>query len=70
MTVLRDGERVGYVTSAGWSYTLGCGVALAYVRRDLAVPGARLEVTALGERRPATVAREPPYDPEDARLIA
>jgi dimethylglycine dehydrogenase len=67
-SVLRDGERVGYVTSAGWSYTLGCGMALAYVRSDLAAPGTRLEVMALGERRAATVVREPPYDPENARL--
>jgi dimethylglycine dehydrogenase len=67
-SVRRDGERVGYVTSAGWSYTLGCGVALAYVRWDLATPGTRLEAVVLGQRRPATVSREPPYDPENARL--
>ena len=57
------------MTSAGWSYTLGCGVALAYVRADLAAPGTRL-----GEMRwapsPATVVREPPYDPDNARLRA
>ena len=69
-SVVRDGERIGYVTSAGWSYTLGCGVALAYVRSDLAAPGTRLGVMALGERRPATVVREPPYDPDNARLRA
>ena len=45
-------------------------IALAYVRTDLSAPGTQLEVEILGERRPAVVAREPLYDPDNLRLRA
>ena len=69
-SVFAGGERVGIVTSGGWSYTLGKSVALAYVRADLSVPGARVGVDVFGERRAAMVATEPLYDPTNARLRA
>ena len=65
--VYRDAETVGLVTSGGYGYRLGHSLALAYVRADLAVAGTALEVEILGERRPAVVAREPPYDPQNLR---
>ncbi|HKX10591.1 MAG TPA: aminomethyltransferase family protein, partial [Stellaceae bacterium] len=61
---------VGLATSGGWSPTLDRSVALAYVRADLAAPGTRLEVEIFGERRAATVGREPLYDPQNLRLRA
>jgi len=60
--------RVGIVTSGGWSYTLSRSVALAYVRADRAQEGVRLTVDVFGEPRAAVVAREPLYDPTNARL--
>ena len=68
--VMLDGRNVGLVTSGGWSFTLNKSIALAYVRSDLATPGTRLDIEILGERRAATVGREPLYDPENARLRA
>ena len=65
--LLRD-ENVGLVTSGGWSFTLNKSVALAYVRSDLATPGTKLEIEVFGERRAATVGREPLYDADNARL--
>jgi dimethylglycine dehydrogenase len=67
-SVWQNGARVGLVTSGGFGHALGRSIALAYVRSDLAQPNTRLEVEVLGERRAATVAREPIYDPENARL--
>jgi dimethylglycine dehydrogenase len=67
-SVWQNGARVGLVTSGGFGHALGRSIALAYVRSDLAQPDTRLEVEVLGERRTATVAREPIYDPENARL--
>ena len=64
------GERVGLATSGFWSFTLGRSVALAYVRADLSEPGSRVEVELFGRQAPATVGREPLYDPENARLRA
>jgi dimethylglycine dehydrogenase len=66
--VFRGNERVGLVTSGGYGYRLNRSIALAYVQAELAVPGTRLEVEVLGERRPAVVGREPLYDPENSRL--
>jgi dimethylglycine dehydrogenase len=68
--VMLRGESVGLVTSGGWSFTLNKSVGLAYVRSDLATPGTKLEIEIFGERRIATVGREPLYDPENARLRA
>ena len=58
------GERVGLATSGFWSFTLEQSVALAYLRADLAAPGSKVEVEIFGRRVPATVGREPLYDPE------
>ena len=69
VSIVYDGAtQVGLVTSGGYGYRLRQSIALAYVRTDLAVPGTVLEVEILGERRRAVVAREPLYDPENARL--
>jgi dimethylglycine dehydrogenase len=67
-SVFADRERVGVVGSAGYGHTLQKSIALAYVRSELATPGTALEVEIFGERRPAVVATEPLYDPENLRL--
>ena len=61
-------ERVGIVTSGGFSHTLGKSVALGYVRPGFATVGARVEIDVFGESRAAVVASEPLYDPTNARL--
>jgi dimethylglycine dehydrogenase len=66
--IRQDGAPVGLVTSGGWSYTLEASLALGYVRADLAMPGTRLEIEVLGERRAAEVAKAPLVDPDNARL--
>jgi dimethylglycine dehydrogenase len=63
-------DNVGLTTSGVWSHTLQRSVALAYVRTDCAQPGTVVEVEVLGQRRRATVGREPLYDPTNARLRA
>ena len=68
--VFQGSSNVGLTTSGVWSHTLRKSVALAYVRADLAVPGRKLEVNVLGQRRMATVQREPLYDPTNQRLRA
>jgi dimethylglycine dehydrogenase len=66
--VWQNGARVGLVTTAGYGHAIGRSIALAYICSDLAAPDTRLEIEILGERRAAVVAREPIYDPQNARL--
>ena len=40
---------------------------MAYVDAEVAIPGTRLAVEILGDRRPAVVLAEPPFDPENRR---
>jgi dimethylglycine dehydrogenase len=67
-SVFAGRERVGLVGSAGYGHILQQSIALAYVDHALATPGTALEVEIFGLRRPAVVASEPLYDPENQRL--
>jgi dimethylglycine dehydrogenase len=40
---------------------------VAYIDADLAAPGTSLAVDILGDRRPARVLAEPPFDPANHR---
>ncbi len=68
--VWRDGEVIGWVTSGGYAHYAAKSVALAYLPAAHAgVEGeAAFEVEILGDRRPATLARQPILDPEGARM--
>ena len=62
------GDRVvGITTSGGYGYWLDRSLAVAYVDAELVIPGTRLAVEVLGDRRPAVVLAEPPFDPENHR---
>ncbi|WP_329071783.1 GcvT family protein [Streptomyces sp. NBC_01429] len=63
-----DGAPVGYVTSAGYGYSIGRTVAYAWLPAADSVPGTAVSVEYFGEKVPATVAREPLFDPEMARI--
>jgi glycine cleavage system aminomethyltransferase T/glycine/D-amino acid oxidase-like deaminating enzyme len=64
-----DGDRcVGYVTSAAYGYTIGTGIAYAWLPAPLAAPGRTLHIGYFDRRIPATVAAEPLFDPQMARL--
>ena len=61
------GKRVGRVSSGGQSYFFGHGISLAYLDVDYTQSGTSLEIPILGERRPAVVIEDSPYDPENTR---
>ncbi|WP_416968785.1 GcvT family protein [Streptomyces sp. 4F14] len=64
-----DGERaVGYVTSAAYGYTIGKGIAYAWLPAELAVPGTALRIGYFDRRVEAVVAEEPLFDPTMSRL--
>jgi glycine cleavage system aminomethyltransferase T len=64
-----DGDRcIGYVTSAGYGPTVDQSIAYGYVPLAGSAEGTRLSIEYFGERLPATIIREPLYDPRGLRL--
>lgn len=63
-----SGEVVGRVTSGGYGYTLERSIAYAYLPSGEAQPGKNVDVEVFGEWVPATVEREPLFDPEGRRI--
>jgi dimethylglycine dehydrogenase len=61
-------RRVGFVTSGAYGHHVRKSLALAYVERAAAEACAAVEVHVVGERRPARILAEPPYDPQGLRL--
>lgn len=53
--VYAGGDKVGVLTSGGFSPTLGHPIAMAYVNRAQAAPGTALEIDVRGKRLAATV---------------
>jgi glycine cleavage system aminomethyltransferase T len=57
--ILSGDKVIGYVSSAGFGYTVGSGIAYGYLPIDLANPGTELAIEYFGNRYCATVAEEP-----------
>ena len=72
MATIADGDWrvVGWVTSGGYAHTVGASMAQGYVPAALAGRGeaGMFEIEVLGVRRPATIAVDPPFDPEGRRM--
>jgi len=74
-TIYRNGERVGWLSSAGWGYTVEKNIGLGYVRdtegvdADFVLSG-DYELEVATERVPANVFLKPLYDPEMKRVKA
>ncbi|MBT2479314.1 FAD-dependent oxidoreductase [Streptomyces sp. ISL-94] len=66
--VYDDGRPVGYVTSAAYGYTIGKGIAYAWLPAELATAGRALRIGYFDQRVPAVVAEEPLFDPSMSRL--
>ncbi|TNF18027.1 MAG: FAD-dependent oxidoreductase [Rhodobacteraceae bacterium] len=63
-----DGQKVGRLTSGGYSVAFGKSIGLGYVTPDLAVEGTRLKVRMLGELWDAEVTCDSPYDPANETI--
>ena len=74
-TIYRDGERVGWLTSGGFGYTVDRSIGLGYVRnadgvtRDWVLAGS-YELEVAGVRVPAEATLQPLYDPNNSRVKA
>jgi len=68
-TIYRNGERVGWLSSAGWGYTANTNIGLGYVRNDAGVDSDYLqagtfELEVASERMPCELHHQAVYDPK------
>ena len=63
-----DGQKVGRLTSGGWSVAFGKQIGMGYVRPDLATPGTRLQLRMFRALYDAVVTEDSPHDPQNARI--
>jgi glycine cleavage system aminomethyltransferase T/glycine/D-amino acid oxidase-like deaminating enzyme len=66
--VLIGDKPVGYVTSAGFGFSVGKSIAYAWLPADRAVPGSTVSIEYFGQAHPATVQTDPLFDPKGERL--
>ncbi len=72
--ILRNGEPIGFITSAAFGHSIGKPVALGLITRadgpaDRAwIDEGRYEIDLAGERYAATVSLKAPYDPDSQRV--
>lgn len=72
-TILRNGQQVGWLTSAGWGYTVEKNIGYGYVRNPGGVTAewlksGRYELEVASERLPADIHLAPLYDPAMTRI--
>jgi dimethylglycine dehydrogenase len=68
--LVRDGQKVGRLTSGGYSVVFGKQIGMGYLRPDLAAPGQRVQVRMQGKLWDAVVTCDSPHDPQNLRLRA
>jgi 4-methylaminobutanoate oxidase (formaldehyde-forming) len=72
-TIYRDGQRVGWLSSGGYGYTIGKAIGYGYVRdpggvtEDFVLSG-RYELDVAQQRVPCQVSLKPLYDPQMVRI--
>ncbi|WP_103332456.1 GcvT family protein [Pseudotabrizicola formosa] len=66
--LLLNGEKIGRLTSGGYSVAFGKQIGMGYVRPDLAEVGTRLKVRMMRQEWDAVVVEDSPYDPSNARI--
>ena len=66
--LLFNGEKIGRLTSGGYSVAFGKQIGMGYVRPDLAEVGTKLKVRMFRDLFDVTVVEDSPYDPTNARI--
>ncbi len=74
-TIYRNGERVGWLTSAGFGHTIGKSIGMGYVRNPDGVSNdyvrdGEYELEVATERVPCSVTLAPLYDPKMEKVKA
>jgi len=68
--IYHDGKMVGRATSGNYGFRVEQSLAMGMVPPALANVGTTFEIEILGERYPAVIVEESPFDPDNLRLGA
>ena len=63
-----DGQKIGRLTSGGWSVGFGKQIGMGYVRADLAEVGTKMQVRMQRQLWDVVVVEDSPFDPSNARI--
>ena len=68
--IWHNGAVVGWVTSGGYAHFVDRSLAQGYIPAGLAgnLDGGAFEIEIIGDRRKATIIREPLFDPAGERM--
>ena len=66
--ILKDGVKVGRLTSGGYSVAFGKQIGMGYVAPELAAVGTKLKVKMLLKEWDAVVVEDSPFDPKNERI--
>ncbi|MGB1216190.1 MAG: glycine cleavage T C-terminal barrel domain-containing protein, partial [Pikeienuella sp.] len=66
--VLLGDEKIGRLTSGGYSVAFGKQIGIGYVRPDLAEVGTKLKVRMFTKLWDAEIVEDSPYDPTNATI--
>ncbi|MEH7828505.1 GcvT family protein [Gemmobacter denitrificans] len=66
--ILKDGVKVGRLTSGGWSVAFNKQIGMGYVSPELAEVGTKLKVKMLRQEWDAVVVEDSPFDPKNERI--
>ena len=71
--ITMDGQNVGYITSAGYSFTLNCAIGMGYVKHaggidQALLDGAKFEIVVADKTVSARASLKPFYDPKNERM--
>ncbi len=66
--VLLNNHVVGFVTSGGYGHFVQQSIAIAYIEADLVASDEQFHIEILNELRPATIQKEPLFDPQGLKM--
>ena len=66
--LVADGEKIGRLTSGGYSVAFGKQIGIGYVRPDLAEVGTKMQVRMFRELYDCEIVEDSPYDPSNATI--
>jgi dimethylglycine dehydrogenase len=66
--IMKDRKCVGYVTSGGYAHHVQKSIAMGYLPIEIAKKDTRVEIEINGKYYPASVIKEPLYDPSGSKM--